>query len=146
MTPEQIQAAAAALDQAERSRVQIRMLTLDHPDMDMADAYAVQAAWVAHKLGNGRKIVGWKIGLTSKAMQQALNIDIPDSGVLLDDMQFEDGATIPKTRFIKPRIEAEIAFVMGSDLSGPNVTPADVIAATRAVRSEEHTSELQSPC
>ncbi len=130
MTPEQIQKAAASLDQAERSRVQIRMLTLEHPDMDMADAYAVQAAWVKQKIAAGRTVKGWKIGLTSKAMQYALNINIPDSGVLLDDMFFEDGAIIPKTRFIQPRIEAEIAFVMKAPLKGPNITAADVIAAT----------------
>jgi 2-oxo-hept-3-ene-1,7-dioate hydratase len=130
MTPEQVKAAAAALDQAEKTRQQIRMLTIQHPSMTMDNAYAVQSAWVAQKLVQGRRVVGWKIGLTSKAMQQALNIDIPDSGVLLDDMEFADGATVPQGRFIQPRIEAEIAFVMGKDLAGPDVTPADVIAAT----------------
>ena len=133
MTPEQVKAAAVALDTAERKRKQIRMLTIEHPTMTMDDAYAVQSAWVAHKLQTGRKSVGWKIGLTSKAMQQALNIDIPDSGVLLDDMQFEEGATIPEGRFIQPRIEAEIAFIMAQDLRGPGATPADVVAATAAV-------------
>ncbi len=68
MTPEQVQKAAAALDGAERSRVQIRMLTLEHSDMNMADAYAVQAAWVAQKNAAGRTVKGLKIGLTSKAM------------------------------------------------------------------------------
>jgi 2-oxo-hept-3-ene-1,7-dioate hydratase len=76
------------------------------------------------------KVIGWKIGLTSKAMQSALNIDIPDSGVLLDDMEFENGATIPAGRFIQPRIEAEIAFVMKAPLAGKTVTRDDVIAAT----------------
>ena len=74
--------------------------------MNMDDAYAVQAAWVDHKVKEGRLVRGWKIGLTSKAMQYALNIDIPDSGVLLDDMFFDDGATIPKSRYIQPRVEA----------------------------------------
>ena len=130
MTPQNIAAAAAALDQAEKTQKQIRMLSLSHPNMNMDDAYAVQAAWVDVKIKSGRKIKGWKIGLTSKAMQSALNIDIPDSGVLLDDMFFEDGATISKTRFIQPRIEAEIAFIMQSHLQGPNATPEDVMAAT----------------
>ena len=101
--------------------------------MAMDDAYAVQAALVALKRAVGRSVIGWKIGLTSKAMQYALNIDIPDSGVLLDDMIFEDGGTVPAGRFIQPRIEAEIAFVMKSDLASPNVTADDVLAATEYV-------------
>jgi len=75
-------------------------------------------------------VVGWKIGLTSKAMQYALNIDIPDSGILFDDMVFADGATVPAGRFIQPRVEAEIAFVMKAPLGGADVTRADVLAAT----------------
>ena len=130
LTVTQIEAAAAALDQAERTREQIGLLTLAHPDMNMDDAYAVQSAWVRKKIADGRKVIGWKIGLTSKAMQYALNINIPDSGVLFDDMIFEDGATVPKDRFIQPRIEAEIAFVMKKSLKGPNVTVFDVLNAT----------------
>ncbi|MEI2297076.1 2-oxo-hept-4-ene-1,7-dioate hydratase [Ensifer sp. MJa1] len=126
----QIEAAAAALDAAERERVQTALLSLKHPEMTMDDAYAVQAAWVKQKIAAGRRVIGWKIGLTSKAMQYALNIDIPDSGVLFDDMLFEDGARIPGNRFIQPRIEAEIAFVMKAPLAGPNVTVFDVLNAT----------------
>jgi 2-oxo-hept-3-ene-1,7-dioate hydratase len=99
----------------------------------MDDAYAVQAALVKRKLAGGGHIVGWKIGLTSKAMQDALKINIPDSGVLFDDMLFADGAAIPGNRFIQPRIEAEIAFIMKHDLKGPGISPADVIAATAFV-------------
>ena len=130
LTSTEIAAAVKALDDAERSRVQTGLLSLKHPEMSMDDAYAVQSAWVKQKIANGRKVIGWKIGLTSKAMQYALNIDIPDSGVLFDDMMFEDGATIPKGRFIQPRIEAEIAFVMKAPLKGPNVTVFDVLNAT----------------
>jgi 2-oxo-hept-3-ene-1,7-dioate hydratase len=90
----------------------------------------VQAAWVRNKRAAGRIIVGWKIGLTSKAMQSALGIAIPDSGVLFDDMAFENGATVPADRFIQPRVEAEIAFVMKAPLRGPGVGVADVLAAT----------------
>ncbi|MGE6781727.1 2-oxo-hept-4-ene-1,7-dioate hydratase [Ensifer adhaerens] len=126
----QIEAAAAALDTAERERVQTGLLSLKHPEMTMDDAYAVQSAWVKKKIAAGRRVIGWKIGLTSKAMQYALNIDIPDSGVLFDDMLFEDGARIPGNRFIQPRIEAEIAFVMKAALAGPNVTVFDVLNAT----------------
>jgi 2-oxo-hept-3-ene-1,7-dioate hydratase len=134
MSPEAVAAAANALDQAERTRVQIGLLSLQHPGMDMSDAYAVQSAWVQRKLGDGRRIIGRKIGLTSKAMQSALNIDIPDSGVLFDDMLFENGGTVPKGRFIQPRIEAELAFVMKAPLAGPGVTPQDVIRATDYVQ------------
>lgn len=130
MTPQDVERAAAALEAAEKNRIQIGLLSLLHPSITMDDAYAIQGAWVRRKISNGRTVKGWKIGLTSKAMQYALNIDIPDSGVLLDDMFFNDGDVIPKDRFIQPRIEAEIAFVMKSDLSGPDCTPEAVLAAT----------------
>lgn len=130
MTPEAIEAAALSLDKAERSRTQIGLISLMHPAMTMDDAYAIQAAWMRRKIANGRIVKGWKVGLTSKAMQYALSIDIPDSGVLLDDMFFGDGDTIPADRFIQPRIEAEIAFVMKADLTGPGCTPEAVLAAT----------------
>lgn len=130
LTKDQIDAAAARLDEAERSRVQIGLLSLQYPEIGMDDAYAIQAAWVRRKIAAGRRVIGWKIGLTSKAMQNALNIDIPDSGVLFDDMVFEDGATVPGNRFIQPRIEAEIAFVMKAPLKGPGVTVFDVLNAT----------------
>ena len=128
-----IEAAAAALFAAESRRRQIGLLSRTYPAMTMDDAYAVQAALVRRKLADGRRIIGWKIGLTSRAMQDALKIDTPDSGVLFDDMQFADGATIAAGRFIQPRIEAEIAFLMGGALDGPGVTAADVLAATAAV-------------
>ncbi|MDX5383693.1 MAG: 2-oxo-hepta-3-ene-1,7-dioic acid hydratase [Rhodobacterales bacterium] len=130
MTPEQISAAAEALYQAEATGRQIGLLSLAHPGMTMDDAYAVQKALVARRLAAGGHVIGWKIGLTSKAMQAALNIDIPDSGVLTDDMAFDSGAVIPRGRFIQPRVEAEIAFVMKAPLAGETVTRDDVIAAT----------------
>lgn len=130
MTPEDHARAAADLLEAEATGKQIGLLTLRHPEMGMDDAYAVQNAIYRAKLAQGRTVIGWKIGLTSKAMQYALNIDIPDSGILFDDMLFADGATIPKGRFIQPRIEAEIAFVMKSAIGGADVTRDDVLAAT----------------
>lgn len=133
MTPAQIKAAAATLVQAEETGVQCGLISLAHPDMTLDDAYAVQDAFVAAKTAQGHRQIGWKIGLTSRAMQQALNITTPDSGVLLSDMLFQSGDVIPAGRFIQPRIEAEIAFVMKSDLSGAQVTRADVIAATAYV-------------
>ena len=130
MTPEQISTAASDLLKAEQSGEQTGLLSIAHPDMTMDDAYAVQAQLVAQKIELGRSVIGWKIGLTSKAMQAALNIDIPDSGVLLDDMVFQNGATVPAGRFIQPRIEAEVAFVMKSPLKGPDTTVEQVIEAT----------------
>ncbi|WP_171176623.1 MULTISPECIES: 2-oxo-hept-4-ene-1,7-dioate hydratase [unclassified Ruegeria] len=130
MTPEDHARAAAELLQAERRRKQIGLLSLCHPEMGMDDAYEIQNAIYRQKLAEGRKVIGWKIGLTSKAMQYALNIDIPDSGILFDDMAFDNGATVPAGRFIQPRIEAEIAFVMKSAVGGENVSRDDIIAAT----------------
>ena len=129
MTPDEIARAAADLYQADQSGQQMGLLSKRHQDMSMDDAYAVQKALVAQKLAAGRRKIGWKIGLTSRAMQDALKIDTPDSGVLLDDMAFETGATVPNGHFIQPRIEAEIAFVMKAPLKG-DVTRDDILAAT----------------
>lgn len=157
MTREEIQAAATALDEAERTRSQIGLLSLAHPGMSMDDAYAVQAAWVEKKLADGRRVIGRKIGLTSKAMQAALSIDIPDSGILFDDMLFANDAAIPGDRFIQPRVEAEIAFVMKSDLKGEvsldqvldatdYVQPSLEILDTRIVRKDAGTGAIRNVC
>ena len=130
MTPQEVDAAAHMLLEAEKSGVQCGLLSLAHPGMTLDDAYAVQAALVAGKRAAGAKVIGWKIGLTSRAMQQALDITTPDSGVLMEDMLFDDGAVVPKGRFIQPRVEAEIAFIMKAPLTGANVTRDDVVAAT----------------
>lgn len=150
-----VDAAAVALLNAEKSGHQIGLLSQSHPQADMDDAYRIQSAFVARKLAEGRKVIGWKIGLTSKAMQQALNISIPDSGVLLDDMVFADDATIPPGRFIQPRIEAEIAFVMKAPLTGrasrdavlaatDYVTPALEILDTRIKRADPVTGHTRT--
>jgi 2-oxo-hept-3-ene-1,7-dioate hydratase len=158
LTAAQITAAAHRLDAAEKSRSQIGLLSLEHPHMDMADAYAIQAAWVAMRCAAGRSIKGHKIGLTSRAMQQALNIDIPDSGVLLDDMFFDDQGDIPTARFIATRIEAELAFTLKSPLSGPDLTidavldatdfilPAFEILDTRILRADPATGKARTIC
>lgn len=130
LTSEQVEAAARELFAAEMTGNQIGLLSQRFPQAGMDEAYAIQAELVGLRKAAGRRPVGWKIGLTSKAMQHALSIDVPDSGVLFDDMLFETGAVVPKGRFIQPRIEAEIAFVMKSDLSGPQVTIFDVLNAT----------------
>ncbi|MDK2766597.1 MAG: 2-oxo-hepta-3-ene-1,7-dioic acid hydratase [Sphingomonas sp.] len=122
--------AAGALAAAERDRNQIALLSETYPDMTMDDAYAVQAAWVRMKRAAGDPVIGWKIGLTSKAMQAALSIDIPDSGVLLGSMAFANGADIPAGRFIEPRVEAEIAFVMKETVDPARASTEAILAAT----------------
>ena len=132
MTPAEIKSAAVALFEAEKSGVQMGLLSVTYPKITMDDAYAIQAELIAQKQAEGLDTIGWKIGLTSRAMQMALNIDIPDSGVLLENMVFSNGARIPPARFIQPRVEAEIAFVMKAPLKG-RVTREEVIAATEYV-------------
>jgi len=124
-----IKTAASDLLMAERTREQIGHLSVRHPEMTLDDAYAIQSAQMVQKLAQGRDIIGWKIGLTSKVMQDALGISTPDSGVIYDDMDFADGSTVPATRFIQPRIEAEIAFVMKAPLDG-KASREEVLAAT----------------
>ena len=130
LTKAEIESAAARLDEAERTRTQIGLLSLQHPAITLDDAYAIQRAWVEKKVAAGRRIIGHKIGLTSKAMQQALGIATPDSGVLLDDMAFPDAGEVPTSRFIATRVEAELAFVLKRDIEGANANLFDVLAAT----------------
>lgn len=130
LKPELIRDAAAQLSKAEQSRVQIRQFSQQYPDITVEDAYAIQQTWMGMKVASGRTMRGHKIGLTSKAMQSALAIDEPDSGVLLDDMFFENGAVVPSGRFIATRIEAELAFVLKYRLKGPDCSLFDVLNAT----------------
>ncbi len=129
---DELEKAASDLFEAEKSGVQIGLLSQQYPSMNMDDAYEVQKRLIDKKLAGGRKIIGWKIGLTSRPMQRALNIETPDSGVLFDDMVFENGSTVPRGRFIQPRIEAEIAFEMKSALHG-KVSREEVLEATQHV-------------
>lgn len=121
---------ALRLDAAERDRTQIGQFSLEYPGMTLEDGYAVSRAWVKNKLAGGRKIIGHKIGLTSRAMQRSSNVTEPDFGTLLDDMLFPDGQDIPIGRFIEPRVEVELAFILKSPLKGPNATLYDVLNAT----------------
>src|SRR3954465_7563860 len=130
LTRDDIRLAAERLHQAEKTRRQIRQLSLDHSGITIEDAYAIQQAWIEIKLAEGRVVKGHKIGLTSKAMQSALGIDEPDSGVLLDDMFFAAGGVVPSDRFIGTRVEAELAFIIKNRLSGPDCTMFDVLNAT----------------
>jgi len=120
---------AHELHESERTRVQLEHFSKRHPQMTIEDGYAISRAWVKTKIAEGRRVRGHKIGLTSRAMQQSSQIDEPDYGTLLDDMFFEPGE-IPFARFIAPRVEVELAFVLGRPLRGPGVSIFDVLAAT----------------
>jgi len=133
VTPAAIAEAADALYRAERDRRQIPPVSLAHPGITLEDAYRIQKAWVDRKIAEGRKVIGYKIGLTSRAMQLAMHIDEPDFGVLLDDMLFPAGAEIPAADFTDPRIETEFAFLIGRPLAGTEVTIEQVMAATEAI-------------
>ncbi|MGV3493051.1 MAG: 2-oxo-hept-4-ene-1,7-dioate hydratase [Ramlibacter sp.] len=133
LDPETIQRLAAELHASEKSRVQVEHFSRRFPGMTIEDGYAVSRAWVAMKVAEGRKVRGHKIGLTSRAMQQSSQIDEPDYGTLLDDMFFTPGA-IPTDRFIAPRVEVELAFILEKRLQGPDVSVEDVLAATDCVQ------------
>ena len=130
LTDQQITEAANRLYEAERARVQMPALTLSYPDMDMDDAYRIQRCWVDRKVAEGASVYGYKIGLTSRAMQMAVNIDTSDYGILLDDMVFANNGNIPANDFTDPRIETEFAFVLKKPLAGDDVTIEQVIDAT----------------
>jgi 2-oxo-hept-3-ene-1,7-dioate hydratase len=129
-TIEETQALALELQAARRDRVQLRHFSRRFPQMTVDDGYAVQRAWVALELAAGRSIKGRKIGLTSRAMQLSSQIDEPDHAPLMDDMFFAGGGDIPIDRFIAPRIEVELAFILGKPLKGPGVSLFDVLSAT----------------
>jgi 2-oxo-hept-3-ene-1,7-dioate hydratase len=128
-----IEAIADELAVAERDRAIIPLLTTRHPAMTVEDSYAVQRVWVERGLAAGRRLVGRKIGLTSKVMQQATGISEPDYGAIFADMVFETGAVIPFDQYSNVRIEVELAFVLGAALSGPDCTLYDVLDATTHV-------------
>jgi 2-oxo-hept-3-ene-1,7-dioate hydratase len=134
LTKEQIDNEAQRLYHAEQQRQQVEATTVQYPAMTIDDAYAIQKAGIALKLAEGRKIVGHKIGLTSRTMQRSMNISTPDSGVLLDDMVFEEGTELVAGNFLDPRIEVELAFMLHSPLGqSTNTTIFDVLRATEYV-------------
>jgi len=130
LDPATIQSLARQLYEARKSRTPLRHFSRQHPGMTVADGYAIQQAWVRLELADGRTIKGRKIGLTSRAMQQASQIDEPDYAPLMDDMFLTGGGDIPVNRFIAPRVEVELAFILGRALEGPGVTLFDVLSAT----------------
>jgi 2-oxo-hept-3-ene-1,7-dioate hydratase len=126
-------AIADELVQAEKSGIPIPLISKRHPSITVEDAYAIQGIWKERSLAEGRRLVGRKIGLTSKVMQVATGITEPDYGIIFDDMVYETGAKIDFDQFTNTRIEVELAFVLGKPLSGPNCTITDVLDATAYV-------------
>ena len=133
LTDAQRKQAARQLLDAERGVQPIVQLAKTYPGMDIDDAYAIQLEAIGSRRAAGAALRGHKIGLTSKAMQASAGIAEPDFGHLLDDMFYADGDTLPISKFIIPRIEVELAFVLGSPLKGPGVTVYDVLRATEYV-------------
>ena len=130
---ETIVALARRLYDARKSRTQVRHFSREQPNMTVQDGYAIQTEWVKLEIADGRRILGRKIGLTSRAMQMASQITEPDYAPLMDDMFFETGSEIPIERFIAPRVEVELAFVLGKSLKGPGVSLFHVLDATEYV-------------
>jgi len=133
LSEEQIRQTAERLFEAEQQRKTLRPLTESFPHIEPDDAYRIQLALIEMKKARGAKIVGKKIGLTSKAMQKMLNVNQPDYGHILDGMMVEDGGHFPVRELIQPKIEPEIAFILDHDLKGPGITALQVLAATRLV-------------
>jgi 2-oxo-hept-3-ene-1,7-dioate hydratase len=125
-----IQHLALQLYEARKTRTPLRHFSRQHPGMTIEDGYAIQREWLKLEMADGRTIKGRKIGLTSRAMQVSSQIDEPDHAPLMDDMFFQQGGDIPAARFIAPRVEVELAFILGKPLKGPGVTIFDVLAAT----------------
>lgn len=124
---------AAALWDAAATRQPIEPLTASDPTFDVAAAYAVQAQLTERRVAEGGIVRGRKVGLTSAAMQRQLGVDEPDYGVLFDDMLVEDGDAIDLGRLLQPRVEGEIAFLLGEDLQGPGVSAGDALRASAGV-------------
>ena len=133
LTDEQIATVARRHEAARRSATPIDRVTKTYPSMTIDDAYAIQRAWVELQTADGDEIMGYKIGLTSRAMQQSMKISEPDFGALLDSMVLQSGSTVPAAQFIDPKVEVELAFVLAHDLDGSNVTERSVLEATQYI-------------
>ena len=129
----QRQTAAESLLNAQHTRVVIPQLSKSYPEMTLEDSYDVQRRYAALRVKAGARVIGRKIGLTSRAMQMASKMTEPDYGIMFDDALFKDGASIPASRFLKPRLETELAFIMGEDLKGAGCQMHDVMRATEFI-------------
>ncbi|WP_408011318.1 2-keto-4-pentenoate hydratase [Pseudalkalibacillus sp. A8] len=128
-----VESAYEKLLQAYKNKISIAPLTSNFPDLSIEEAYQIQMKFIEEKVKEGQKVVGKKIGLTSEAMQDLLGVDQPDYGHLLDAMQLNEGEPIPLLYLFQPKVEAEIAFILESDLKGPDVTVEAVMNATAYV-------------
>ncbi|MGB9866511.1 MAG: 2-keto-4-pentenoate hydratase [Bacillota bacterium] len=128
-----IQAISMELLEAERTRVPVEPLTARFPGLTVEEAYRIQLNGIGVKTAQGRRVIGKKIGLTSKAMQQLLGVNEPDYGHLLDDMLLQPGEPLARSHVLSPKVEGEIAFVLKEKLQGPGVTFADVLRATEGL-------------
>jgi 2-keto-4-pentenoate hydratase len=124
---------AADLAQAERSREPIAPLTAAYPDIDVVDAYEIQLINIRQRVAEGARVLGHKVGLSSKAMQQMMGVDEPDYGHLLDEMQVFEDTPVKAGRYLYPRVEVEVGFILAEDLPGADCTEDDVLAATEAL-------------
>jgi 2-keto-4-pentenoate hydratase len=123
---------AADLAEAERSRVPIAPLTDGNPTIDVVDAYEIQLINIRQRVAEGARVVGHKVGLSSKAMQQMMGVDEPDYGHLLDEMEVFEDKPVKAGRYLYPRVEVEVGFILADDLPGAECTEDDVLAATGA--------------
>lgn len=128
-TQSHLHAAAEALRQARQSRQAITPITQSQQVSGLDEAYAVAQINTEYKVSQGARIIGKKVGLTSKAVQQQLGVDQPDFGILFDDMEYLDGDAVPVSQLLQPKIEAEIAFILGKDLSGQAPSWGEFLAA-----------------
>lgn len=133
LEPHRVRELAESIQGAHERRDILRPLTVTNPGLTLEDGYAIQKAWVDIKVAAGARVVGHKIGLTSKAMQSQAVVNEPDYGVVVDDTVYESGVSIPAGTFRGPRIEIELAFVLKSELRGPNCTIFDVLRATEYI-------------
>jgi 2-oxo-hept-3-ene-1,7-dioate hydratase len=133
LPPATVAALAAELADADRQRTTMPRITARHPEATVEDSYAIQGRWRDQGLAAGRRLVGRKIGLTSKAMQSATGITEPDYGVIFEDTVWESGAVVPFDAFSNVRIEVELAFLLAAPLEGPRCTVFDVLRATEYV-------------
>ncbi len=123
---------AAELAEAERSKVPLKPLTDGVPGMDVVDAYEIQLINIRQRVAEGARVIGHKVGLSSEAMQKMMGVDEPDYGHLLDDMEVFEDVPVPAGRFLYPRVEVEVGFILADDLPGEGCTEDDVLAATAA--------------
>ena len=123
---------AADLAEAERSRNPLDPLTAGHPDIDVVDAYEIQLINIRQRIAEGARVVGHKVGLSSEAMQKMMGVDEPDYGHLLADMEVFSDVPVPAARYLFPRVEVEVGFILADDLPGEGCTEDDVLAATAA--------------